>query len=410
MAESYIQNLFSETIGGKNFGKENVIYKFEKIKRAKAEAIKNHPGKELLDFGVGEPDDMAFEIVREALKKEADLWENRGYSDNGIADFKQAAARYMKKVFGVEVDAETEVLHGIGSKPILALFPQAFINPKDVVLMTVPGYPVLGSQAKGLGGEVYNLPLKAENNFLPNLDSIPEDILKRAKILVLNYPNNPTGACATQDFFKKVVDFAKKNNIIVVQDAAYAALVYGQKPLSFLSIDGAKDVGVEVHSLSKAYNMTGWRLAFITGNPLIIKGFATVKDNNDSGQFKAIQKAGVVALDNPSITEEIKAKYERRLKKMVTTLKKKGFDASMPGGTFYLYVAIPKGTKQGIQFANGEEFSQYLIKEKLISTVPWDDTGHFVRFSSTFVAKGEADEERVLKEFESRLADMEFVF
>ena len=180
--------------------------------------------------------------------------------------------------------------------------------------MTVPGYPVLGSQAKGLGGEVYNLPLKAENNFLPNLDSIPEDILKRAKILVLNYPNNPTGACATQDFFKKVVDFAKKNNIIVVQDAAYAALVYGQKPLSFLSIDGAKRCGVEVHSLSKAYNMTGWRLAFITGNPLIIKGFATVKDNNDSGQFKAIQKAGVVALDNPSITEEIKAKYEEDLK------------------------------------------------------------------------------------------------
>lgn len=410
MQESYIQNLFSETLGGKNFGKENVIYKFEKIKRAKAEAMKNHPGKELLDFGVGEPDDMAFEIVREALKKEADLWENRGYSDNGIAEFKQAASHYMKNVFGVKVDAETEVLHGIGSKPILALLPQAFINPKDVVLMTVPGYPVLGSQAKVLGGEVYNLPLKAENNFLPDLDSIPQDILKRAKILVLNYPNNPTGACATLEFFKKVVDFAKKNNVIVVQDAAYAALVYNQKPFSFLSVDGAKDVGVEIHSLSKAYNMTGWRLAFITGNPLIIKGFAAVKDNNDSGQFKAIQKAGIVALKHPEITEEIKAKYERRLKKMVEALKKKGFDTAMPGGTFYLYVAIPKGTKQGIKFANGEEFSQYLIKEKLISTVPWDDTGHFVRFSSTFVAKDEKDEERVLKEFESRLTDMEFVF
>lgn len=410
MGESYIQNLFAERLGGKMFGKDTTIYKFEKIKRAKKAALEANPGGEILDFGVGEPDEMAFPIVRDTLKAEADKWENRGYADNGIDEFKQAASRYMKNVFGVELDADTEIVHGIGSKPVLAMFSSAFINPGDVTLMTVPGYPVLGTHTKWLGGEVYNLELKEENNFLPDLESIPADILKRAKILVLNYPNNPTGACATEEFFKKVVDFAKKNNIIVVQDAAYAALVYDKKPYSFLSVPGAKDVGIEIHSLSKAYNMTGWRIAFVCGNPLIVKAYATVKDNNDSGQFKAIQMAGAAALDNPSITEEIKGKYERRLKKLVTTLQKKGFDVRMPGGTFYLYLAIPKGTKSGLTFNSGEEFSQFLIKEKMISTVPWDDCGSFVRFSATFIAKDEKDEERVLAEFEKRLEDLEFVF
>jgi LL-diaminopimelate aminotransferase len=252
--------------------------------------------------------------------------------------------------------------------------------------------------------------LREENNFLPDLDSIPADICKRAKMLVINYPNNPTGACATEEFYKKVVEFAKKHNIIVVQDAAYAALVYDRKPLSFLSVPGAKEVGVEIHSLSKAYNMTGWRLSFVTGNPLIVKGYATVKDNYDSGQFKAIQKAGCTALDHPEITREIRDKYQRRIGKLVNTLKNKGFDVKMPGGSFYLYVKAPKGTKSGIEFKSGEDFSQFLIKEKMISTVPWDDAGSFVRFSATFVAKDEKDEERVLNEFENRLKDLEFVF
>ncbi len=410
MGESYIQNLFSERLGGSNFGKDTTIYKFEKIKRAKKAALDFNPGGEILDFGVGEPDEMAFPIVRETLKKEADKWENRGYSDNGIQDFKDAAAKYMKNVFGVELDPNSEIVHGIGSKPVLAMFSDIFINPGDVTIMTVPGYPVLGTHTKWLGGEVHNLELKEENNFMPDLEAIPADIKKRAKILVLNYPNNPTGACATEDFYEKVVAFAKENNIIVVQDAAYSALVYGQKPLSFLSIPGAKEVGIEIQSLSKAYNMTGWRIAFVAGNPLIVKGYATVKDNYDSGQFKAIQMAGAAALDNPGITEEIKAKYERRLKKVVDTLNKKGFSAKMPGGTFYLYVKVPKGTKNGLTFNSGEEFSQYLIKEKMISTVPWDDAGNFVRFSATFIAKDEKDEERVLAEFEKRLEDLEFVF
>lgn len=408
--DSYIQNLFAERIGGSKFGKENVIYKFEKIKRAKREAIKNHPGVEILDFGVGEPDDMADKLIRERLKEEVDVWENRGYADNGIEEFKQAAARYMKKVFNVDVNPEKHILHGIGSKPVLAMFPSIFINPGDVTIMTVPGYPVLGTHTKWLGGEVYNIQLKEENNFLPKLDSIPQDIIKRAKILVLNYPNNPTGACADESFYKEVVAFAKENNIVVVQDAAYSALVYGgKKPLSFLSIPGAMDVGVEIHSLSKAYNMTGWRLAFVVGNELIIKAYGTVKDNIDSGQFKAIQKSGITALDNPQITEKIREKYERRLNKMVKILNKKGFNAKMPGGTFYLYVKVPKKVN-GINIESAEMFSEYMIKEKLISTVPWDDAGSYIRFSATFVAKNIEDEERVLKELEKRLESLKFEF
>jgi len=198
--------------------------------------------------------------------------------------------------------------------------------------------------------------------------------------------------------------------VIVVHDAAYAALMFKTKPLSFLSIPGAKDVGVEIHSLSKAYNMTGWRLAFVVGNARIIAGYGNVKDNYDSGQFKAIQKAGVYALDHPEITDKIKAKYERRLTSLVATLRGMGFKARMPAGTFYLYVKTPKGVKNGRRFASAEEFSEFLITEKLISTVPWDDAGSYVRFSSTFEARGRADEQRVLKEFKKRMSGLQFEF
>ncbi|HMB20291.1 MAG TPA: aminotransferase class I/II-fold pyridoxal phosphate-dependent enzyme, partial [Spirochaetota bacterium] len=267
--ESYIQNLFADRIGGEKFGKENKIYKFEKIKRAKREAIEKNPGMSIIDLGVGEPDDKAYDIVIQALQKEAEKPENRGYSDNGIDEFKVAAAKYLRDVFGVEgIDPMNEVVHSIGSKPALAMLPSAFINPGDVALMTVPGYPVFGTHTAWYGGEIYNIPLLKENNFLPDLGAIPDDILKRAKVLVINYPNNPTGATATESFYRDVVDFARKNRVIVIQDAAYAALTYETKPLSFLSVPGAKEVGIEIHSLSKAFNMTGWRMAFVAGNPL----------------------------------------------------------------------------------------------------------------------------------------------
>ncbi|MBI4976852.1 MAG: LL-diaminopimelate aminotransferase [Spirochaetes bacterium] len=408
--DSYIQSLFSERIGGIKFGKDTTIYKFEKIKRAKREAVKNHPDIPLIDAGVGEPDEGAFAGVVQKLSEEAGKRENRYYSDNGINEFKQAAASYMQRVFGVTLDPDTEIIHGIGSKPVLAMLPLTLINPGDVSILTVPGYPVLGTHTKYLGGEVFNLPLTKANNFLPDLKSIPADIAKRAKILLLNYPNNPTGRNATVEFYKEVIDFAKKNNVIVVQDAAYAALTFTGKPLSFLSVPGAKDVGIEIHSMSKAFNMTGWRLAFVCGNPLLISAYGTVKDNIDSGQFMAIQKAGIYALEHTEMTEAIVTKYKRRMKKFTALLSKLGFKAEMPDGTFYLYVEAPKGTASGKTFATAEDFSQFLIREKLISSVPWDDVGHFIRFTVTFVADGEAEEDRILGEIEKRLSSEKYIF
>ncbi|MGE7826266.1 LL-diaminopimelate aminotransferase [Paenibacillus sp. NPDC093718] len=410
--ESYIQQNFANRIGGANYGKDTAIYKFEKIKRAKAAAKQEHPGTELIDMGVGEPDEMADAGIVAKLAEEAAKRENRGYADNGIPEFKEAAVRYLKNVFGVEgIDAATEVLHSIGSKPALAMLPSCFINPGDITIMTVPGYPVLGTHTKYLGGEVYNVELKKENGFLPDLSSIPEDIARRAKLLYLNYPNNPTGASATVEFFTEVVEWARKYGVVVVHDAPYAALTYdGLKPLSFLSVPGAKDVGVELHSLSKSYNMTGWRIGFIAGNPLVVKAFGDVKDNNDSGQFIAIQKAAAYGLDNPQITEKIAEKYSRRHNMLVDVLNGLGFTAEKPKGSFFLYVEAPKGVKGGRRFESGEDFSQYLIREKLISTVPWDDAGHFVRFSVTFIADGEEEEKRVISEIRRRLSDVEFEF
>lgn len=411
MEESFIQTLFAERLGGKNFGKDTKIYKFEKIKRAKRAAIAAHPGVELIDLGVGEPDEMAFPGVVDSLRVEAGKPENRGYADNGIQEFKDAAVRYMDTVYGVKgLDPVTEVLHSIGSKPALAMFPSVFINPGDITLMTVPGYPVIATHTRWYGGDVHSLPLLEENNFLPDLDAIPADMRKRAKLLYLNYPNNPTGAVATVEFFKKVIEFAKANNIIVVHDAAYGALTYNGKPFSFLSVQGAKEVGVEIHSMSKAFNMTGWRLAFVTGNPLVVAGFANVKDNYDSGQFIAIQKAGVYALEHPNITEEICRKYKRRLDLLVDALNSVGFSARQPKGSFYLYVKAPKGIKGGRRFAAAEDFSEFLITEKLISTVPWDDAGSFIRFSATFIAKGEQDEQRVISEVKKRLSGLNLEF
>lgn len=410
--DTYIQQQFADRIGGANYGKDTAIYKFEKIKRAKAAAKKDFPNIELIDMGVGEPDEMADAGIVAKLAEEAAKPENRGYADNGIAEFKEAAARYLDEVFQVQgIDPTTEIVHSIGSKPALAMLPSCFINHGDVTIMTVPGYPIIGTHTKYLGGEVYTVQLTEENDFLPDLSSIPEDIALRAKLIYLNYPNNPTGASATREFFVKVVEWARRYNVIVVHDAPYSALTYdGLKPLSFLSIPGAKDVGVELHSLSKSYNMTGWRIGFVAGNPLIVKAFSDVKDNNDSGQFIAIQKAAAYGLSRPEITEKIADKYSRRHNMLVQVLNELGFNAKKPKGSFFLYVAAPKGVAGGPKFATAEDFSQYLIREKLISTVPWDDAGHFVRFSVTFEAKGLEEEERVISEIKHRLGEVKFEF
>src|SRR5581483_10488322 len=249
--DPWFQTQFAERIGGANYGKGTDIYKFEKIKRAKRKALAEHPERQLIDFGIGENDEMAPESIRARLMAEVNKPENRGYADNGILEFRQAAARFMAREFGVPLDAQTQVNHCIGSKPALAMLPACFINPGDVTLMTVPGYPVAGTHTAYYGGTVYKLPLLPENNFYPDLAGIPADVRKRAKLLVINYPNSPTGATATRDFYRRVIDFAHTNQIIIAQDAAHILLSYDGPPLSFLQVEGAKEVGVEIHSLSK---------------------------------------------------------------------------------------------------------------------------------------------------------------
>jgi LL-diaminopimelate aminotransferase len=407
--DPWFQELFADRIGGSSYGKGTEIYKFEKIKRAKRAVLQAHPERRLLDFGIGENDEMADPVVREALKREVDELENRGYADNGIAAFKEAAAGFMKKTFGVALDAVTEVNHAIGSKPALAMLPAAFVNPGDVTLMTVPGYPVAGTHTRYYGGEVYKLPLREENGFYPDLAAIPADIRKRAKMLVINYPNSPTGAVATREFYRQVIDFAHTNRVIVVQDAAHILLSYEQPPFSFLQVDGAREVGVEVHSLSKGFNMIGWRIGFVAGHAKIVQAFADIKDNCDSGQFMAIQQAARVALEHPDIAERTRAKYRRRLQKLVFVLSSVGFKAKMPGGSYFLYVRAPRACR-GRTFGNAEEVSQFLIQEQSVCCVPWDDAGPYLRFSVTYLAKDEAEEDGLMHETAERLGRLELQF
>jgi LL-diaminopimelate aminotransferase len=408
-ADPWFQPLFADRIGGAAYGKGTEIYKFEKIKRAKRMALADHPTRQLLDFGIGENDDMAPEQVRAEMKRQVDRIDNRGYADNGIAAYKEAAAEFMKRQFGVTLDPVTEVCHCIGSKPAYAMLPAVFINPGDVTLMTAPGYPVAGTWTKYLGGEVVRLPLLKENGFFPDLDGIPADVKRRAKLLVLNYPNSPTGAVATQDFYKRVIEFAHKHQVVIVQDAAHILLSYQGEPYSFLQVDGAKEVGVEVHSMSKGFNMIGWRLGFVAGHPKIVQAYADVKDNSDSGQFMATQHAAAAALRDPSIPKAVKAKYQRRLEKLVAALKQVGFEATMPGGTYFLYVKAPTAAGERT-FANAEEASQYLITEQSVCCVPWDDAGPYLRFSVTYTANTEADEDALMRETVARLTGMHLRF
>lgn len=408
--DPYFQELFAERIGGANYGKGTEIYKFEKIKRAKRKALADYPDRELIDFGIGENDSMAAEAVRERMTAEINQPGNRGYADNGIGDFKAAAARFMKRRLGVDLNPETEINHCIGSKTALAMLPACFINPGDITMMTVPGYPVAGTHTKYYGGEVYRLPLLAENDFFPDFDSVPEDVWKRVKILVLNYPNSPTGKTATLEFYKKVVELAKQHEFIVVQDAAHIVLSFDQEPMSFLSVPGAMDVGVETHSMSKGFDMIGWRIGWVCGNAQIVSAFSDVKDNCDSGQFAAIQKAAIAALDDDSIPSAIHAKYKRRLEKLVKTLQSCGFQCDMPGGTYFLYARAPKGVVGGVSFETGEAASQFLITEKSIVTVPWDEAGPFIRFSVTYVAEDEAAEDALMAETAKRLSELTLEF
>ena len=408
MSDPYFQQMFADRIGGAQFGKTSAIYKFEKIKRAKRQALAEHPERRLLDFGIGENDGVADPRVRRAMAEEIGKPENRGYADNGTPAFKEASARFMEREYGVALDAASQVNHCIGSKSGLAIMPAVFINPGDVTLMTVPGYPVAGTHTAYYGGSVFKLPLLAEKDFLPDLESIPADVRAKAKLLVLCFPNSPTGKTAPPEYYERCIAFAKKHEIVILQDAAHAQLSYDRPPNSFLSLPGAMDVGVEMHSMSKGFDMIGWRLGWLCGNASVVRAFAETKDNFDSGQFLAIQKAAIEGLDDPEIPRRIRAKYQRRLEKLVTALGQCGFQCEMPGGTYFLYTPAPRGLRGGaksggVTFENAEACSQYLITEQSICTVPWDDAGAFLRFSVTYEAADEAAEDALMSETVARL-------
>ena len=407
----FIDNIVSNRLGGNNFFNESRVFKFEKLKMIRDDLKAKNPDIKIIDMGVGEPDKMADKSIVNVLSIEANKEENRFYADNGILDFKIAACSYLKDLYNLDNINPTNIVHGIGSKSILAMIPTCFINPGDVTLMTVPGYPIIANHTKFLSGEVYNLKLCEYNNFYPELDSIPEDILKRAKLLYLNYPNNPTGQVATIEFYEKVIEFAKKNNVLIVSDVAYGPLVFdGNKPLSIFTVDKNMEYSIELHSLSKAFNMTGWRLAFLLGSEKSIKLFSTVKSYGDSGQFRAIQKAGIYALNHKELIDENIKRYDRRFKLLVDALNEVGFDAKKPKGGFYCYTAIPKGVKSKLTFENAEEASYYILKNAYISTVPWDECGGFLRFSVTFEANSIEEEIQTINELKKRLQSLDLEF
>ncbi|MFZ2455369.1 MAG: LL-diaminopimelate aminotransferase [Candidatus Altiarchaeia archaeon] len=327
-------------------------YLFAEVDRAIEK--KKSEGVDVISLGIGDPDIPTPGNIIDRLCKAAHDPRNHRYpSYAGMTTFREAAAKWYKKRFNVPLDAGKEVLALIGSKEGIAHIPLAFVNPGDVVLFTDPGYPVYRVGTILADGKPVEMPLLEENAFLPDYSALDRTTAKKAKLLFINYPNNPTAAVADKKFFKETVDFAKDNDIIVCHDAPYSEMAYdGYKAPSFLEVPGAKEVGVEFHSLSKTYNMTGWRIGFVVGNPEVISGLGKIKENIDSGAFQAVQEAGIEALTGPqdSIANHSKVFQDRR-DIMVDGLNDLGFNVAKPKATFYLWFPIPKKYKSSVKFA-----------------------------------------------------------
>jgi LL-diaminopimelate aminotransferase apoenzyme (EC 2.6.1.83) len=344
-------------------------YLFAQIDKKKKEKLDQ--GADVIDLGVGDPDIPTPKPIVEAMKRAVEKPENHRYpSYEGMLSFRQAVADWYKKRFGVDLDPQKEVIALIGSKEGIAHFPLAFVNPGDVVLCPDPAYPVYKIGTLLAGGEPYVLPLKEENGFLPDFRSVPKDVLKRAKIIWVNYPNNPTSAKATKEFYKELIEWAKENRIIVASDLAYSEIYFGEeKPPSILEIEGAKEVAIEFHSLSKTYNMTGWRIGMAVGNEKLIAGLGKIKTNVDSGQFQAIQEAAITALNLPEQElQSIRDLYRERRKVMVEALERAGLEVYPSDATFYLWVKVPKGYSSA-------QFVERLLEECAIVCTPGNGFG-----------------------------------
>lgn len=326
-------------------------YLFAEI--SKKTAAKRAQGVDIISFGIGDPDLPTPPHVLEALKQHADNPANHRYPESdGLPELRQAMATWYAQRFDVTLDPDKEVVPLIGSKEGIGHVSLCFINPGDIALVPDPAYPVYAVGTMFAGGEVYPLPLEDERGFLPVLDAIPADVAQRAKVLWINYPNNPTGAVATPEFFERVVDFARRNDIVVLHDLAYADVAYdGYRPISFLETPGAKQVGIEFNSLSKSYNMTGWRVGMAVGNATAIDALTRVKSNLDSGIPQAIQQMAITALTGPQdAIDEHNAIYQRRRDRIVEVLRGLGLGVEASKASLYLWARLPEG-ETSIDFA-----------------------------------------------------------
>ncbi len=354
-------------------------YLFVEVDRMKRRALEE--GVDIINLGVGDPDTPTAPVIREKMKEAVDNKDNHQYPfGKGKEIFRKKIRDFMQKRFNLELK-EDQVHSLIGSKEGIAHLPLAFVNPSDVVLVPEPAYPVYNSSAIFAGGTPYYMPLKEENSFLPRYQTIPEEILEKARILFINYPNNPTGASATGEFYLRTVEIARKYSIIVASDAAYSELYYKDKPASFLQTPGAMDVGIEFHSLSKTFSMTGWRVGWACGSSKIVSGLASVKDNIDSGIFGAVQDAACIALDNyEQLSNPARETYKERMEILTGYLKEASWKLEMPRASFYLW-ARPPGEISSI------EAVKKLISEAGVICTPGSGFGPsgrgYVRFAAT---------------------------
>ncbi|HKW86002.1 MAG TPA: LL-diaminopimelate aminotransferase [Nitrospiraceae bacterium] len=344
-------------------------YLFAAIDEMKQKAIAR--GVDIINLGIGDPDLPTPAPIVERLKQAAADPKNHQYpSYEGLLSFRQAVANWYQRRFGVTLDPVSEVLGLIGSKEGIGHVPLAFVDPGDIVLVPSPGYPVFPVATIFAGGIPHIMPLLKQNGFLPDLNAIPTDVARRAKLMFLNSPNNPTSVVAGKDFFKRVVGFALEHEIIVCHDAAYSEIYYdGRRPPSFLEVEGAKDVGIEFHSLSKTFNMTGWRIGFAVGNKQILAGLGKVKSNLDSGIFQAVQEAAITAIrSDDQLTDGLRKLYQERRDMLVPGLKRLGLDVDMPHAAFYVWIAVPKGY-------TSTAFTAHLLEKAGIVTTPGNGFG-----------------------------------
>jgi len=372
-------------------------YVFAEIDRKKQEL--REKGMDLIDLGIGDPDIPTPKRIIDRLMDAAQDAKNHRYpSYVGMLDFRQAVADWYEKRFRVSLDPGTEVLTLIGSKEGIAHIPLAFVDSGDYVLVPDPGYPVFRVSTIFAGGTPHSMPLLRENHFLPDLAKIPAQVAEKAKLMFINYPNNPTAAVAERPFFEEVVEFATKYEVIVCHDAAYSEIAFaGYRPMSFMEVEGARDVAIEFHSLSKTFNMTGWRIGFAVGNREVVGGLGKIKTNIDSGAFQAVQLAGIEALNGYGTeAEQIINIYTARRNVLLKALRAAGLEVESPKATFYLWARVPKGYTSA-------QFATLLMEKSGIVGTPgngFGDAGEgYIRFALT-VGKHR------LREAENRLKEL----